>query len=140
MLATEDYSGATPLHLGLAFLQVSDEATSGPVEESGMVFIFTPTPEAYQSHEEGDLSGTDDAEEEIEDSYDERMDSISRLKGRSRTQLCIDDWFLKHGARGKTARLLSRIQIMYVFLNTHPSKSVSHTDFVSNIDTRRLDA
>jgi hypothetical protein len=115
ILATEEYSGATPLHLGLEFLQASDEAISGTEDEGSTVFIFTPTKEAYENHEEsneGDMDWADDVEEENEGSNSEQRSSITRHKRRSQTQLCIDDWLFKHGARGKTAKLLSRIQIL----------------------------
>jgi hypothetical protein len=115
ILVTEEYYGATPLHLGLEFLQASEEAVSGTVDERSTVFIFTPTKEAYESHEESNDDDVDWAvniEEEDEGGNSEQRSSLTRHKRRSQTELCIDDWLLKNGARGKTAKLLSRIQIL----------------------------
>ena len=115
ILATEEYCGATPLHLGLEFLQASDKAVSGAVNEGSTVSIFTPTKEAYERHEdsnEGSVDWAHNIEEEDEGNNNEQRGSVSGRERKSQTQLCVDDWLLKNGARGKTAKLLSRIQIL----------------------------
>ena len=114
ILATEEYFGPTPLHLGLEFVQANDEAVSGTVDEGNMVFIFTPTKMAYEIHEDSNEGSVDWVEniEEDEGGNNEQKGSTSRQKRRFQTQLCINDWLLKNGARGRTAKLSSGIQIL----------------------------
>jgi len=116
ILYTGVYSGSTPLHLGIEFLQACDEAVSESGTQANMVFILTPKSELYESQgepNESDLNWSESLGTENEHNDEEQKASLYRHR-RCQTKLSIDGWFLDNGYRGKTARHLSKIQIVYV--------------------------